>query len=116
MLSPAELEDIKNDYALSLQDLTFNSKPIINMLTTIAQENIVAARPIARALEEHIAKVSALFNVSFLPVTDKSTGTTRSQAASHVPARLDHQEHRPSLHAALRRQPVQDLHGRLHRR
>ncbi|BFZ56086.1 FKBP12-associated protein [Savitreella phatthalungensis] len=58
MTTQAELEELAADYAVSLQDLTFNSKPIINMLTTIAQENIAAARPIARVLEEHIAKVS----------------------------------------------------------
>jgi hypothetical protein len=57
ILTEAQLEDIKADYAASLLDLTFNSKPIINMLTSIAQENLDGASGIAKAIEEHIVKV-----------------------------------------------------------
>lgn len=56
----AEMEDIRADYAASLLDLTFNSKPIINMLTTIAQENLHAAAPIVRAIEDRIATVCSI--------------------------------------------------------
>ena len=55
--STGELEDIRADYATSLLDLTFNSKPFINMLTTIAQENLHAAEPLVRAIEDRIASV-----------------------------------------------------------
>lgn len=53
-----ELEDIRQEYATSLEELTFNSKPIISNLTIIAQENMQAAEVIARAIEDHIGKVS----------------------------------------------------------
>jgi pre-mRNA cleavage complex 2 protein Pcf11 len=58
MVSATELEAIRQDYITSLDDLTFNSRPIITNLTIIAQENIQAAEVITRAIEEHISKVS----------------------------------------------------------
>ncbi|ANB11561.1 mRNA 3' end processing factor [Sugiyamaella lignohabitans] len=51
-------EQIRLDYLDSLQELTFNSRPIITNLTVIAQENIQHAQIIAKAIEEHIHKVS----------------------------------------------------------
>uniref|UniRef100_A0A8C8UG73 Uncharacterized protein n=1 Tax=Peromyscus maniculatus bairdii TaxID=230844 RepID=A0A8C8UG73_PERMB len=40
------LEDICHDYQSSLEDLTFNSKPHINMLTIVAEENLPFAKEI----------------------------------------------------------------------
>ncbi|CCG82769.1 putative MRNA cleavage factor complex component Pcf11 [Taphrina deformans PYCC 5710] len=53
-LSAAELEEIRVSYEEELAGLTFNSKPIINMLTTIAQENLNAASVICKTIEDRI--------------------------------------------------------------
>lgn len=57
----SELEQVQQDYADSLQELTFNSRPLINLLTQIAQENVQAAEVIAKTIETHIAKVSNFY-------------------------------------------------------
>lgn len=57
-MSQEEIEDIKQDYLSSLEDLTSNSMPIIKNLTVIAQENVIAARDIAKVIEDHIRTVS----------------------------------------------------------
>lgn len=51
-------EEIKAEYTSSLADLTFNSKPLINVLTMLAEENLPNARIIVEAIEEHLAKVN----------------------------------------------------------
>ncbi|KAK9476402.1 hypothetical protein V1514DRAFT_183383 [Lipomyces japonicus] len=58
MVSQVELNAIRQDYIVSLEELSFNSRPIITNLTIIAQENIQAAEVITRAIEEHISKCS----------------------------------------------------------
>jgi len=51
--------DLKQDFLASLRDdLTFNSRPVIMNLTQIAGENVAGASTIAKALEDHIQKVS----------------------------------------------------------
>ena len=45
------------DFKSSLGDLTFNSKPLINMLTMLAEENVQFAEEIVNVIEEHIHKV-----------------------------------------------------------
>lgn len=61
----AEMENVdRNDheiaesYLSSLVDLTNNSKPLINMLTMLAEENIAHGQTIINAIEQRIAKVS----------------------------------------------------------
>ena len=59
LCQPYSVLDLKQDFLTSLQeDLTFNSRPVIMNLTQIASENINSATTIAKALEEHIQKVS----------------------------------------------------------
>nr|XP_042125119.1 pre-mRNA cleavage complex 2 protein Pcf11-like [Peromyscus maniculatus bairdii] len=50
------LEDICHDYQSSLEDLTFNSKPHINMLTIVAEENLPFAKEIVSVIEAQTAK------------------------------------------------------------
>ncbi|KAG8453082.1 hypothetical protein GDO86_004771 [Hymenochirus boettgeri] len=49
-------EDACRDYQSSLEDLTFNSKPHINMLTILAEENVQFAKDIVILIEAQIAK------------------------------------------------------------
>ncbi|KAM4701636.1 pre-mRNA cleavage complex 2 protein Pcf11 [Discoglossus pictus] len=49
-------EDACRDYQSSLEDLTFNSKPHINMLTILAEENVQFAKDIVTLIEAQIAK------------------------------------------------------------
>jgi pre-mRNA cleavage complex 2 protein Pcf11 len=50
-------DEIATEYRTSLEDLTFNSKPVINMLTMVAEENIEHAEEITRVIQERIQKV-----------------------------------------------------------
>nr|CAH7729204.1 unnamed protein product [Callosobruchus chinensis] len=49
-------EEIKAEYASSLADLTFNSRPLINVLTMLAEENSSNAKVIVEAIETHLQK------------------------------------------------------------
>ncbi|XP_041339563.1 pre-mRNA cleavage complex 2 protein Pcf11 isoform X7 [Pyrgilauda ruficollis] len=53
-------EDACRDYQSSLEDLTFNSKPHINMLTILAEENVPFAKDIVSLIEAQIAKAVSL--------------------------------------------------------
>ncbi len=46
------------DYELSLEDLTFNSKPIINMLTMLADKHRPLAGQIVDLIESRFFKVA----------------------------------------------------------
>lgn len=50
-------KEIEEEYLSSLMDLNVNSKPLINMLTMLAEENIDNAQVIVKAVEKHLAKV-----------------------------------------------------------
>lgn len=52
---------VAEDYLSSLSDLNCNSKPLINMLTMLAEENIEYAPVIVKVVEQHIAKVKNMF-------------------------------------------------------
>lgn len=49
--------EIKDGYTSTLQDLTFNSKPLISALTILAEENAAHAKEIVEAIEAHLTKV-----------------------------------------------------------
>ncbi|XP_062867063.1 pre-mRNA cleavage complex 2 protein Pcf11 [Trichomycterus rosablanca] len=52
----AAREDACREYQSSLEDLTFNSKPHINMLTILAEENLQFSKDIVAIIEAQIAK------------------------------------------------------------
>lgn len=60
-------EDIVESYSSSLQDLTFNSKPLINMLTMLAEDHEQYAPQIVQVIEQHIEQVQT--NFLFLMIT-----------------------------------------------
>lgn len=57
MADTAAREDACREYQSSLEDLTFNSKPHINMLTILAEENLNFAKDIVAIIEAQISKV-----------------------------------------------------------
>ena len=56
------MEAVLSEYKASLAELTFNSKPHINMLTILAEENINYAPDIVRIIERQIIQVIALYS------------------------------------------------------
>lgn len=53
--------DVAEDYQSSLQDLNLNSKPLINMLTMLADDYIAHASVIVDVVEKHILKVLFIY-------------------------------------------------------
>lgn len=51
-------KEIREDYLKTLQDLTFNSKPLIDVLTEIAEENKEYASTISECILEQLENVS----------------------------------------------------------
>lgn len=58
-------KEIAEAYLSSLIDLNVNSKPLINMLTMLAEENIEHGQTIVDAVEQRIAKVLIYFYFFF---------------------------------------------------
>lgn len=54
---PEKDQELANEYLSSLVDLNYNSKPLIDMLTILAQENLEHGLVIVNAIEQHISKV-----------------------------------------------------------
>lgn len=55
------MTDIAEEYRSSLSELNFNSKPHINMLTMLAEENAAHAAVIVQTIVDHINSVSTEF-------------------------------------------------------
>jgi hypothetical protein len=62
---PRAREEVARDYDTALAELTFNSKPIINALTMIAEENIAYAEEIVAVIENKIRTVGFFSFVLF---------------------------------------------------
>ena len=60
-LSGSEMA-VLTDYKSSLNDLDCNSKPMINVLTMLAEENQPFADGIVKIIKERILEVSILFD------------------------------------------------------
>ncbi|XP_071452534.1 uncharacterized protein Pcf11 isoform X2 [Hetaerina americana] len=63
-------KEVADEYASSLADLTVNSKPLINMLTILAEENIDHAPAIVQAVEKHLTKVMPEIKLPVLYLID----------------------------------------------
>ncbi|XP_066998871.2 uncharacterized protein [Anabrus simplex] len=61
---------VAEEYASSLSDLVANSKPLINMLTILADENIDHAPAIVQAVEKHLQKVRSEVKLPVLYLID----------------------------------------------
>ncbi|XP_052224670.1 uncharacterized protein LOC127840322 isoform X3 [Dreissena polymorpha] len=71
-------EDV-DEYKSSLKDLNFNSKPLINMLTMLAEDHEHHAPEIVSVIEEHLAKCKPEKKLPVLYLMDsimKNLGTT----------------------------------------
>ncbi|XP_036334339.1 uncharacterized protein LOC118744970 isoform X1 [Rhagoletis pomonella] len=69
---------VAEEYLSSLSDLTCNSKPLINMLTMLAEENIACAPIIVKVVEQHIAKVPPDIKLPLLYLIDSIVKNVKS--------------------------------------
>nr|XP_021187068.2 pre-mRNA cleavage complex 2 protein Pcf11 isoform X1 [Helicoverpa armigera]XP_049697497.1 pre-mRNA cleavage complex 2 protein Pcf11 isoform X1 [Helicoverpa armigera] len=78
-------KEVAEEYASSLADLTVNSKPLINMLTILAEENIDHAGVIVETVEKHLEKVHPDIKLPVLYLVDsiiKNVGGAYTQKFS----------------------------------
>lgn len=76
-------KEIETEYLSSLADLNVNSKPLINMLTILAEENLDYALVIVTAVEKHLAKVNTFaYNQSFSVLTRSRDNSRKSGVCS----------------------------------
>ncbi|KAK5644187.1 hypothetical protein RI129_008032 [Pyrocoelia pectoralis] len=64
------INEIREEYTSSLQDLTFNSKPLISVLTILAEENVAHAKEIVEAIESHLSRVRVEVKLPVLYLID----------------------------------------------
>ncbi|XP_066502803.1 pre-mRNA cleavage complex 2 protein Pcf11 [Hoplias malabaricus] len=70
MSAEAAREDACREYQSSLEDLTFNSKPHINMLTILAEENLQFTKDIVAIIEAQIIKAPPAEKLPVLYLVD----------------------------------------------
>lgn len=58
----AKEKEVAEEYSNALADLNINSKPLINMLTMLAEENSAYAPIIVQCIERQLLKVFKLYN------------------------------------------------------
>ncbi|KAH8398962.1 hypothetical protein KR222_004292 [Zaprionus bogoriensis] len=75
---PEDARRIGEEYLSSLTDLNCNSKPLINMLTMLAEENINYAHVIVRVVEYHISQVAPEFKLPILYLIDSIIKNVKS--------------------------------------
>ncbi|XP_048348967.1 pre-mRNA cleavage complex 2 protein Pcf11 isoform X1 [Sphaerodactylus townsendi] len=81
-------EDACRDYQSSLEDLTFNSKPHINMLTILAEENVPFAKDIVSLIEAQIAKAPANEKLPVMYLMDSIVKNVGREYLSAFPKNL----------------------------
>ncbi|ODV90311.1 hypothetical protein CANCADRAFT_25963, partial [Tortispora caseinolytica NRRL Y-17796] len=64
------MDEFKKGYLAALDELTFNSKPIINNLTMMAQTNIPFAPAVVDAVQLHISRVKPQLKLPALYLLD----------------------------------------------
>ena len=110
------------DYRASLKDLTFNSKPLINTLTMLADESREYADEICLAIEERLRKASVSCSFAVLlmswflrvcTVCERKPGTSKCETANSVPHGFNCQEPWWCLQGKVRRQLAPNLRCRL---
>ncbi|XP_076760472.1 pcf11 cleavage and polyadenylation factor subunit isoform X1 [Xylocopa sonorina] len=69
-MTSTKSKEIADEYISSLSDLTINSKPLINMLTMLAEDNIEHASAIVQAVENHLQKVRSDIKLPVLYLID----------------------------------------------
>ncbi|XP_063987411.1 uncharacterized protein Pcf11 isoform X2 [Diachasmimorpha longicaudata] len=69
-MTSTKAKEIADDYFSSLKDLTINSKPLINMLTMLAEDNVEHAEAIVEAVENHLQKVESKYKLPVLYLID----------------------------------------------
>ncbi|XP_063698350.1 uncharacterized protein LOC134829266 [Culicoides brevitarsis] len=69
-LDPVRAQEVSAEYLSSLTDLTVNSKPLISMLTMLAEENIEYASVIVDTIERHIVTVRSEYKLPILYLID----------------------------------------------
>lgn len=58
----AKEKEVSEEYSNALGDLNINSKPLINMLTMLAEENSAYAPIVVQCIERQLHKVFKLYN------------------------------------------------------
>lgn len=61
-------KDVAEEYTSSLADLTINSKPLINMLTMLAEDYIEHAAIIVQVVEQHLQKVNVNYLIMLIKI------------------------------------------------